>query len=357
MTLEAERALVGALDPLQGTVEQRLVNGAHVTWQGGFIDCEAVVLTGDHYHASVQVLDWVVGAMVTMTHFHGLGTGGQGQQLVAQADTEHWGLGFEDFLDRLDRVVAWLRITRAVGQEHAIRVECQDFAGRGLCRHDGQAAAASNQHAQDVQLDAKVVGDHVVWQLGGLDGRVTVGFQLPDAGAPFIAGLGADHFGQVHALEAREAASGGNCSLFADVVAGQDAAVLRALLTQDARQATRVDPGDRNHVVGFEVVRQRLLVAPVAGNQRQITNDQTGRPDTVGLGIFRRGAGIANVRVSQGNDLLRIGRVSQDFLIAGHCGVKHHLTNGLTVGSNGFTAKNAAISKGEYGWLSQEDLP
>jgi hypothetical protein len=29
----------------------------------------------------------------------------------------------------------------------------------------------------------------------------------------------------------------------------------------------------------------------------------------------------------------------------------------LTVGSNSITAKNAAISKGEYGWLSQEDLP
>ncbi|MNJ41557.1 hypothetical protein D3C77_364830 [compost metagenome] len=197
----------------------------------------------------------------------------------------------------------------------------------------------------------------MVRQLGGIDGRVAVGFQLPDAGAPFVAALGADDFCQVHALQARETASGGDCSLFADVVAGQDATVLRALLTQDARQTTRVDAGDRYHVIGFEVVRQRLLVAPVARDKWQVANHQTGRPDAVGLGVFRRGAGVADVRVSQGNDLLRIGRVSQDFLIAGHCGVKHHLTNGLTVGSNGFTAKNAAIGKGEYGWLSQEDLP
>ena len=49
--------------------------------------------------------------------------------------------------------------------------------------------------------------------------------------------------------------------------------------------------------------------------------------------------------------------IGKDFLIAGHCGVKNDLTNGLTVGSNGFAAKNAAISKGEYGLLSQEDLP
>jgi hypothetical protein len=63
------------------------------------------------------------------------------------------------------------------------------------------------------------------------------------------------------------------------------------------------------------------------------------------------------VRIGKGNDLLGVGRISKDFLIAGHGGVEHHLSNGLTVGSNGFAAKNAAISKGEYGWLSQEDLP
>jgi hypothetical protein len=57
------------------------------------------------------------------------------------------------------------------------------------------------------------------------------------------------------------------------------------------------------------------------------------------------------------HDLLAVGRVCQHLLVAGHGSVKHYLSNGLTVGSNGFAAKNAAISKGEYGWLSQEDLP
>ncbi|GLR39445.1 hypothetical protein GCM10011247_48440 [Pseudomonas plecoglossicida] len=63
------------------------------------------------------------------------------------------------------------------------------------------------------------------------------------------------------------------------------------------------------------------------------------------------------MRVGQGNDLLRVGRVCKDFLVAGHSGVEYHLTNGLTVGTNGFTAKNTAVGKGEYGWLCQEDLP
>ena len=80
--------------------------------------------------------------------------------------------------------------------------------------------------------------------------------------------------------------------------------------------------------------------------------DQT-RSDSASSGVVP----VLPIWVSQGNDLLGIGRIGKDFLIACHCGVEHHLTNGLTVGSNGFAAKNAAISKGEYGWLCQEDLP
>ncbi|MCY1466197.1 hypothetical protein D9M71_844590 [compost metagenome] len=63
------------------------------------------------------------------------------------------------------------------------------------------------------------------------------------------------------------------------------------------------------------------------------------------------------MRIGQGDDLLGVGRIGKDFLVAGHGGVEHHLTNGLTVGTDGFTAKNAAVGKCEYGWLSQEDLP
>ncbi|MNO86422.1 hypothetical protein D3C76_778180 [compost metagenome] len=197
----------------------------------------------------------------------------------------------------------------------------------------------------------------MVRQVGSFDGRVAVGFQLPHAGAPLVAFLGGNDLGQVHALQAREGAGSGDGGFFADVVTGEDATVLSALFTQDSGQATGVDAGDGDDVVGLEVLRQRLGVTPVAGQQRQVTDDQAGRPDTVRLGVFRGGTGVADVRIGQGNDLLGVGRVCKDFLVAGHSGVEHHLTNGLTVGTDGFTAKNTAVGKGEYGWLCQEDLP
>ncbi len=107
----------------------------------------------------------------------------------------------------------------------------------------------------------------------------------------------------------------------------------------------------------LQVLIQRLLVTPVAGDQRQVANDQAGGPHAVGFGVFRRGAGVADMRVGQGDDLLGIGRIGEDFLIAGHGSVEHHLTNGMAIGTNGFAAENAAVSECEYGWLSQEDLP
>ena len=92
-----------------------------MAWQSGFIHSKTVVLAGDHHNTGVQVLNRVVRAVVAMTHFHGLGAGGQCQQLVAQADTEYRNFGIQNFLDGRDRVVARLRIARTVGQEHAIK--------------------------------------------------------------------------------------------------------------------------------------------------------------------------------------------------------------------------------------------
>ncbi|MCY1508168.1 hypothetical protein D9M68_424690 [compost metagenome] len=357
VALEAEGVLVGTLDALQGAVEQRLVGGAQVARQGRLVDGEAVVLAGDHHHAAVEVLHRVVGAMVAMAHLHGLGAGGQAEQLVAEADAEDRDLGVEELADRLDGVVARLGVAGAVGEEDAVRIQRQHFARRSLRRHHGQAAAAGDQHAQDVQLDAEVIGNHVVRQIGGGDFRVAVGFQVPHAGAPFVTLGAGNHLGQVQPLHARETARQFEGFFFGGIVASEDAAVLRTLLAQDTGQTAGIDAGNGDGAVFLQVVRQGLPVAPAAGEQRQVADDQAGGPDLVRLGVFRGGAGVADVRIGQGDDLLGVGRIGKDFLVAGHGGVEHHFANGMAIGTDGLAAKDAAVSKGEYGWLSQEDLP
>ena len=67
----------------------------------------------------------------------------------------------DELADRGDRVVARLRIAGAVGQEHAVGLQREHVGRGGLRRHHGHVAAALGQHAQDVVLDAEVVGDDV----------------------------------------------------------------------------------------------------------------------------------------------------------------------------------------------------
>ncbi|MNR25521.1 hypothetical protein D3C85_1426760 [compost metagenome] len=80
--------------------------------------------------------------------------------------------------------------------------------------------------------------------------------------------------------------------------------------------------------------------------QWQITNDQARCKDGAGLGIFRVGADVADMRISQGDDLPGIGRVGKDFLITGHGSIEYYLSDGVAVGSDGDAFEQRAVSQG-----------
>ena len=64
----------------------------------------------------VEAFHLLQGALELSLHDgEGFGTGGERQQLVAQADTKHRNIGFQHVLYRLDGVVAGFRVTRAIG--------------------------------------------------------------------------------------------------------------------------------------------------------------------------------------------------------------------------------------------------
>ena len=111
--------------------------------------------------AGVEVLYRVVGAVVAELHLEGAARRGQRQDLVAQADAEGRQAALDECARRGDRVVAGLRVARAVGEEDAVGLLRQHLAA-GVCAGTHRdAAAALGEHAQDVALDAEVVGDDV----------------------------------------------------------------------------------------------------------------------------------------------------------------------------------------------------
>ncbi len=176
--------------------------------------------------------------------------------------------------------------------------------------------------------------------------------QRPAAFAPFVA-LGGGHFlRQIHALQPgktpRQFQRLGFIGL-TQRLTRQQASTLGTLVTQNARQTTGIDIGDTDNIARLEVVRQALLTAEAARQQRQVANHQTCRPDFCGLFVFAVNAGITNMGIGQGHDLTSVGGVGQDLLIAGHGGIENHFTNRMPVRTDGNTPKNTAVFKGEYG--------
>ncbi len=340
--LEAEGRTVGAMDALQGPIEQGDVGGAQALRQAVLVHREAVVLGGDHHCVVVQALHRVVGTVVAKLHLDGLGTGGETQQLVTQADAKHRGVGIKEGLDGLDGVVARLGVTWAVGEEDAIRVQRQYLGCRGLGRHHGQAAAAVHQHAQDVALDAKVVGHHVVFELVGIRGDVPLA-KLPAPFGPVVRLANRDLFGQVHPLQTGEGARLFEGKPFIYLLTRQDAASLSAFLAQDAGQFAGVDVGDANDVVGLEVIGEGLLIAEIGGKYRKVPDDQSLSVDLTGLFIFAVGAGVAYMGVSEGDYLTGIRGIGEDFLIARHRRIENHFTNGTSLGAYRHAFEHSSI--------------
>src|SRR6185437_1333880 len=165
---------------------------------------------------------------------------------------------------------------------------------------------------------------------------------------PLEAALRRDHLGEIHALQAWELAGGLDRRGGINLLARHDAAGLRARLTQDACQAPGVDACDRHDASALQELAQRLVGAPVARPPRQIADDETGREDLRGLEVFRRAAGVADVRTGERDDLAGVGRVGEDLLIPRQCGIENDFARGVALGTNRLAAQDGAIRQCQY---------
>nr|GEU28458.1 hypothetical protein [Tanacetum cinerariifolium] len=352
VALEAERRRIGALETLQRTVEQRHVGHAAVGRQGVRVHGKAVVLGRDQHLFAVQVLHRVVGAVVAELHFQGGRARRQAQDLVAEANAEQRHFFCHQLARGGNRVIARLRVTRTVGQEHAVRVQRQHVGGRRLRRHHGDLAAARGEHAQDVALDAVVERHHVEFLVGG--GQLAVALaQRPFGVDEFVRGLHRHDLRQVHAVQARERTGQVQRLRRRRLIAlraHQDGAGLRALFAQDAGQLAGIDTGDGDDVLGLQVVGQRLGGAEIRCQQRQVADDQTGGVDFGGLDVFGIDAVVADVRIRQGDDLAAVGWIGKDLLVTGHGSIENHFPGGVTGSADRKTFEDGSVSEGQDGW-------
>ena len=130
-----------------------------------------------------------------------------------------------------------------------------------------------------------------------------------------------------------------------------DGAVLRAVVAQVARQLARVDVGDADDAVARKVGVERLLRAIVRDDRALFADDEAGDLRLVvdALGVLIVDAGVADLRRGHRHDLTGVRRIGQHFLVAGHAGREHDLTDGAGIGAEGSARENGAVGEGEVG--------
>ena len=115
-----------------------------------------------------------------------------------------------------------------------------------------------------------------------------------------------------------------------------------------ACQLARVDAADRHCFRFNQVIAQALRTSEVGRNQWQILDDETRNIDLAGFHVLRIDAVIANVWIGEGDDLLAVGRVSQNLLISSHCRIKNHFSRFKHWRTDGYTFKNSTIDERKY---------
>ena len=131
---------------------------------------------------------------------------------------------------------------------------------------------------------------------------------------------------------------------------GQDAAVLGAVGAQAAREGACIEAGNGHGAFALEVSVQGFLAAEIGRQEGQVFDDQASCVDAIGLHVFAVGAGVANVRVREGDDLSAVAGIGEDFLVAGQRGVEDDFACGVTRGADGNPGKDRAVGERDKGF-------
>ncbi len=128
-----------------------------------------------------------------------------------------------------------------------------------------------------------------------------------------------------------------------------ETAALRALGAKDPGQPPRVDVGDRRNAVLLQVRAKVVLRAPARMQPRQVADHQPGGVDLRGLVVLPVHAGVADVRVGQGDDLAAVRGIGEDLLVAGHRRIEDDLPDRGSGGADGAAAEHRSVGENEHG--------
>ena len=352
VVLYGEDGLAFYREPAVRAVEKRAIGLDDAFGQRIGIDGEAVVHRDDLDLARFELLHRMVRAVVALVHLERPGAKREAKQLMPEADAEEGDARIEKLADDRRGVLGrGRRIARPVGQEDAVGPHGEDVGCGRVARHHAHTGARVRQEAQNVALGA-VVERHDMRALA-LAGLPVPLSERPRRLAPFGSVRGRGGLGEVEPFEAAPFGGLGLEGLPVEAAVGRvrDDGVERALLAQPRRQRPRVDAchgndaacakplveGGRRAVRGWRgrSVAEHRSHGAMPGVRRKI------------LAVLAVRADIADMRKGEGDDLVLVGGVGKDLLIARHGRVEDELGHHLATRARSLSLDHGAVGQNE----------
>lgn len=296
-----------------------------------------VVLAGDVALASGQVKGGNVVSTVAVLELNGAGTDGEGQKLVAQANTHDGdGRGLHQASEVVDSVLAVSRVTGTVRDEDTIKV-LSDLVDGVVVGEDGDGGASADQAAENVLLDTAVDEGNVQRGTGRLDNEGS---------------LGADALDQVDLARVDEAL----ILIGIVLVTNGDPSEGGTLLSEVGDNGTGIDARDGGNTLSGAPLSQTLNGGPMAVVDSNVGDDNTGALDVGGLEVLEEvvlvsGVGgntiVANEGLGEDEDLASVGGVGHGLGVANQGGSEDSLARDVCVGAEGLALEDGTISDGE----------
>ena len=294
-----------------------------------FLHGIAVILARDGDLSRGQFLHRVIAAPVAELQLIGLRSAGKRQELMSQADAEQ-GNSSPKCRERPDHLRHIRRVSRPVGDEDAVRRQGEDLLRWRIEGHHGHVAVIPIQHPDDVQLQAAVDHHHVKPGIGG-------------PAVPLFCAASSPHriprhrrlFDSPDRLRRRGSDAGDHSPPGSEV---PDA----------AHQLPGIHPADpRNATVRQQLPHRfhrpeiRRILIDIPHNERRGGNDPA-------LVILPSDAVIPDKRIRHHHSLIRVGRIRENLLVAGHGGVEHHLADHILFRPEADTGVFASVLQHQF---------
>lgn len=119
-------------------------------------------------------------------------------------------------------------------------------------------------------------------------------------------------------------------------------------LADVAHQGARIDiPNDRD-VVTIQIKLRGLRGAPVGRDWREFADDQGFDVRPRGLLILEVGSDVSDMWISEADDLARVTRIGENFLVSGNAGIENNFAAPASDGAGGPATKATTVFQCQY---------